>query len=29
MDWSSWDETIWNESINGLVTWGGSETMRP
>ena len=29
MDWSSGDETIRNETINGLRTWGGSECMTP
>ena len=29
MDWSSGTETIRNETIYGLRTWGGPETMRP
>ena len=29
MDWSNGDETIRDESIIGLMTWGGPDTMRP
>ena len=29
MDWSNGDETIRNETIYGLRTWGGSEGMTP
>ena len=29
MDWSNGGETIMNESIIGLMTWDGPETMRP
>ena len=29
MDWSNWDETIRHETIIGLGTWGGLETMTP
>ena len=29
MDWPNWCETIRDESIIGLRTWGGPETMRP
>jgi hypothetical protein len=29
MDWSSGTKTIRNESIIGLMTWGGPETMTP
>ena len=29
MDWSNGDETIKNETIYGLMTWGGSVGMTP
>ena len=29
MDWSNGTETIRDETIHGLRTWGGSEGMRP
>ena len=29
MDWSNGTETIMNETIHGLRTWGGPEGMTP
>ena len=29
MDWSNRDETIRNETIHGLMTWDGPDTMTP